>query len=214
MMKKITLMVLFSFALALTATAQEPQQQPTPEPPPSSIPPNFSHYTLNPNPRATTLGWARERIEEKLGRGVAAYRTEGGGVYLSWRLLKSDPEAVAFNVYRSTAGSPEARLNTEPLRTTTDFLDAKAPPDRENSWWVRPVVDGKEQEPSIRATLAANSPVGQYRAFKVRDDIPATSIRQDRRRRPRRRRRVRLRRQATGRRDRPELSHAQESRHL
>ena len=171
--KVITLMVLLAFA-ALTAIAQEPT--PPPEPPPSSIPPNFSHYTLNPNPRPTVLGWARERVEEKLNRGVSALRTDARSVYLSWRLLKTDAPDVAFNVYRSTAGAPAVKLNPEPVQRTTDFMDAEAPPERENAWWVRPVVAGREQEPSVRATLAANSPVRQYRAFKVRDDIPAASI--------------------------------------
>ncbi len=169
-----TLRVLFFCLLALTAQAQEPT--PTPEPPPSSIPPNFSHYTLNPNPKPTVLGWAKERIEEKLGRGVSALRADASGVYLGWRLLKNDPDNIAFNVYRSTAGGPAVRLNSEPVQRTTDFLDAKAPLDRENSWWVRAVVDGKEQEPSVRATLPANAPARQYRAFKIRDDISATSI--------------------------------------
>jgi hypothetical protein len=177
------LTALLSCALAVTAAAQvaTPTQTPTPTPaqtpeqPTSSIPPNFSHYTINPNPRPTALGWATERIEEKLGRGVSALRTDAG-VYVGWRLLKSDPETVAFNVYRSTAGGTPVKLNAEPVRQTTDFLDAKAPADRESSWWVRPVLNGKELEPSVRATLAANSPARQYRAFKIRDDIPAASI--------------------------------------
>ncbi len=174
MFKMTTLRVLFFCVFALTAQAQEPT--PTPEPPLTSIPPNFSHYTLNPNPKPTVLGWAKERIEEKLGRGVSALRADASGVYLGWRLLKNDPDNIAFNVYRSTAGGPAVRLNSEPVQRTTDFLDAKAPLERENSWWVRAVVDGKEQEPSVRATLPANAPARQYRAFKIRDDIPATSI--------------------------------------
>ncbi|MCA1685499.1 MAG: hypothetical protein LC745_05845 [Planctomycetia bacterium] len=28
----------------------------------------------------------------------------GGKVYLGWRLLGTEPEGVAFNVYRATAG--------------------------------------------------------------------------------------------------------------
>src|SRR5918998_1574646 len=156
MKKIITLLVLLSCAF-VAAAAQEPTPTPTPEPPASSIAPNFSHYTLNPNPRPTVLGWARERVEERLNRGVSALRTGARSVYVSWRLLKTDAPDAAFNVYRSTAGGAPVKLNPEPVRRTTDFVDAGAPPERENSWWVRPVVDGKEQEPSIRATLAANS---------------------------------------------------------
>ena len=178
MTRVLMLTALLAFGSALTATARQqpqPSPQPTPEAPTSSIPPNFSHYTLNPHPRPTTLGWARERVEERLGRGVSALRT-GEGVYLGWRLLKGDPADLAFNVYRSTAGGAPVRLNPEPVTRTTDFLDTKAPPDRDNSWWVRPVRDGREQEPSARASLPANSPARQYRAFKIRDDIPANSI--------------------------------------
>ncbi len=172
MMRNTVLLVLTLCVVLPTARAQEA----TPTPPPSSIPPNFSHYTLNPNPKPTTLGWATARIEEKLGRGVSALRTEAGGVYVGWRLLKEDPPDIAFNVYRSTAGGQAVRLNAEPITKTTDFLDAKAPPDREHAWWVRAVVGGSEQEPSVRATLAAGSPARQYRSFKIRDDIPVTSI--------------------------------------
>ncbi|HEX6623158.1 MAG TPA: hypothetical protein VF064_05560 [Pyrinomonadaceae bacterium] len=166
------LLVLTLCVVAAAARAQET----TPTPTPSSIPPNFSHYTLNPNPKPTALGWATARIEEKLGRGVSALRTEAGGVYVGWRLLKQDPPDIAFNVYRSTAGGAAVRLNAAPITKTTDFLDAKAPPDREHAWWVRAVVSGTEQEPSVRATLAAGSPARQYRSFKIRDDIPVTSI--------------------------------------
>jgi hypothetical protein len=67
-----------------------------------SIQPNYSDYTLNPlymeNP---TLGWAQQRIEEKLNCGIVAVLIQGK-VYIGWRLLKNDPESIAFNVYRST----------------------------------------------------------------------------------------------------------------
>lgn len=100
----LTLTGLLSCALAVTAAAQVPTQTTTQTPAqtPSSIAPNFSHYTPNPNPRPAMLGWAAERIEEQLGRGVSALRTDAG-VYVGWRLLKSDPAGIAFNVYRSTA---------------------------------------------------------------------------------------------------------------
>ena len=66
------------------------------------------------------LGWAKERIEEKLDRGLIAIKSEKG-VYLGWRLLKSDPADVAFNVYRGST-----KLTAKPLRTTTDFVDTSA----------------------------------------------------------------------------------------
>ncbi|MBN2317851.1 MAG: silent information regulator protein Sir2, partial [Acidobacteria bacterium] len=57
------------------------------------------------------LGWAETRIEEKIDRGMLALNMGDGRIYLSWRFLKSDPEDVAFNVYRTTAAGPAVRLN-------------------------------------------------------------------------------------------------------
>ena len=39
---------------------------------------------------------------EKLDRGLVAVQQSDGKVFLSWRLLASDPAGVAFNVYRET----------------------------------------------------------------------------------------------------------------
>src|SRR5262245_60536086 len=67
---------------------------------PDEIAPNLSFYAMDPLYKpGVPLGWAKERIEEKLDRGLVAIKTEKG-VYLGWRLLKSDPADVAFNVYR------------------------------------------------------------------------------------------------------------------
>lgn len=138
-----------------------------------SIPPNFGFYKLNPEYKGppAALGWAAERLEEKLGRGLLALRVSDTTVYLSWRLLKSDTPAVGFNVYRSS-GDPPVRLNKQPITRTTDFLDRSAPQDREHAWWVCPVVGGRELQPSPRVSLPAGSPVRPYLALKLRDDLP------------------------------------------
>lgn len=141
------------------------------------IPPNLNFYTMDPlyDPNAV-LGWAGERIEEKLNRGFLALPVEGGKVYLSWRLLKSDPSNIAFNIYRSTDEGDTVKLNAEPIKTTTDFIDTNPPPDRANAWFVKPVLDGREQEASERANLPANPPVKQYKSIKLKDDVRGVSI--------------------------------------
>jgi rhamnogalacturonan endolyase len=137
-----------------------------------SIPPNFGSYNLHPlfNPDAV-LGWSETRIEERLGRGVVAVAARPGEVYVGWRLLKDDPADLAFNVYRSTEGGPPVRLNAEPLRQTTDYLDRGAAPDRAHAWWVRAVADGREGPDSATAALPADAPVRQYVAIPLRDDL-------------------------------------------
>lgn len=186
---RIVIMCVLSCAAAFTVVAQNPPPAGQASPPVSTrppenndetlrpitaeeIPPNLNFYAIDPlyKPGAS-LGWAKERIEEKLDRGMLALASEGGKVYLGWRLLKADPANVAFNIYRSTAGGAAVKLNAAPVGNTTDFVDAKAPLERENAWWVRAVVNGREQEESARAVLPANSPVQQYRAIKLKPDV-------------------------------------------
>ncbi|MBC8470826.1 MAG: hypothetical protein H8D56_15245 [Planctomycetes bacterium] len=141
------------------------------------IPPNLNFYAMDPlyNPDAV-LGWAEERIEEKLNRGMLAVSMGEGKVYLGWRLLKTDPENIAFNVYRSTAEQAPVKLNSQPLTKTTDFVDENAPLDRANAWFVKPVFNGREKGACERAALPANPPVQQYKSLPLRDDVRASMV--------------------------------------
>lgn len=178
-MRKWSLCGLLAGSVAvLTVLGLSQQRAAQPESPEtSSIPPNYSFYNLNPEYRpGATLGWAASRLEEKLGRGLVAIPLREGGVYLSWRLLKSDPPDVAFNVYRRTGNSQPHRLNTAPLRQTTDFVDRTVDLKGENRWFVRPVVGGRELAPSPEVVLLPDPPVRDYLVFRIRDDIPANSV--------------------------------------
>ena len=70
-------------------------------------------------------GWAKERVREKLGRGVVALPADGGGAYISWRLLREDPAKIGFDVFRIRDGR-ETRLNREAVVRTCDFTDPGA----------------------------------------------------------------------------------------
>ena len=174
--------------IAIAALAQQTPTQPLPQPQatrppegndqmlrplgPDEIPPNLSFYAVDPLYKpGVPLGWSGTRIVERLDRGLIATALEDGRVYLSWRLLEADPAAVAFNVYRSTTGGDAARLTAQPVRRTTDYVDRQAPPGLEHTWWVVPVVNGREQTASVRVTLAAQRTASPYRALKLRDDV-------------------------------------------
>jgi rhamnogalacturonan endolyase len=103
-----------------------------------------------------------QRQMENLGRGVVAVSQGDGKVFISWRLLGTDPDAIAFNLYRATDGGPAAKLNDHSLTTTTNFVDDKADLTKSNSYFVRPVLDGRQQEASKAFTLSANAPAQQY----------------------------------------------------
>lgn len=111
-------------------------------------------------------GFAKARIEERLRRGVVAVPLQGGGVYVGWRLLKSDPANVAFNVYRRTGRVPAVRLNEAPITRTTDFVDPQ-PPQGEQAYYVRPVVDGREGPGSEVATVVPTAEGRAYLSIKL-----------------------------------------------
>lgn len=103
-----------------------------------------------------------QRQMENLGRGVVAIHTPGDSVYISWRLLATDDEAIAFNVYRISGDGKPVRLTRKPIQETTDFIDAKVNFKEDNSWFVKPIIKGKELEACKSFTIKANSAVRQY----------------------------------------------------
>ena len=71
-------------------------------------------------------------------------------MYLSWRLLEADGGS-AFHVYRQAgADSAATRLTTEPVRTSTDFVDVQAPQGSEVRYLVRP-FDGQQEDAACAA---------------------------------------------------------------
>lgn len=87
-----------------------------------------------------------QRHMEYLDRGLVAVARDDGGVFLSWRLLGTDQENIAFNVYRKDNGQEGKKLNIEPLAGKTNFVDREG--DKEDLYYVKPVINGKEREAS------------------------------------------------------------------
>jgi rhamnogalacturonan endolyase len=137
---------------------------------------------LNPKhkdkPRVT--GWANRRVEEKINRGMLAVSNGEGKVYLGWRLFKTDTQGTAFNVYRSVEGDDPVRLNKEPVAATTDFIDEEPPPGRECAYWVRPVLEGRELEPSEKVCYgglkADAGDKSYYSSFKFQESYSTQKI--------------------------------------
>ena len=86
---------------------------------------------------------ATARQVESLDRGVVSVHTDSGNL-VSWRWLGTDPDGVAFNVYR--AGT---KVNSTPLTGTTTFFHSGAPSHAD--YTVRAVVNGAEQGDSVHA---------------------------------------------------------------
>ncbi|TWD88276.1 fibronectin type 3 domain-containing protein [Neobacillus bataviensis] len=85
-----------------------------------------------------------QRQMEKLNRGLVAVKVENG-VYVGWRMLGTDPEGVAFNVYRDGQ-----KVNKEPITSSTNFLDNNGTKD--SKYDVRAVFNGNEEPLAEAAT--------------------------------------------------------------
>lgn len=115
-------------------------------------------------------GWASTRLEEKLDRGLIAVKKPAGGVYVSWRLLRSDTPETAFNLYRSANGKSWRKLNSHPISQTTDFTDKGG--SAKSLYKVCPVVAGKEGEPSIVAKSLSQN----YLSIKFQGAYPSQKV--------------------------------------
>ena len=103
-----------------------------------------------------------QKMMEKLGRGVVAVNQGGGKVYVGWRLLGTDADQLAFNLYRKTGTKPAVKLNVQPIAATTNYVDEKVDSTLSQSYYVKEVLNGKEGEASAPFTLAANNTAKPY----------------------------------------------------
>lgn len=129
---------------------------------------------LQPNhaPKPKVEGFAKERIEEKFNRGIIAVEDDNKNVYISWRLLKSDPIDVAFDIYRGNDNS-SVKLNRSPISTTTDFVDKNARNNSSDKYWVIPVGKNNNGSPSKRVSVntkkSTNEPA--YISIPLQEDV-------------------------------------------
>jgi rhamnogalacturonan endolyase len=103
-----------------------------------------------------------QRQMENLGRGVVAVHKSADSVFVSWRMLGTEPQDIAFNLYRKTGNTSPVKLNKTPITESTNYEDAKVDFSQPNAYFVKPVLKGVEQEASKPYTLPANAPVQQY----------------------------------------------------
>jgi rhamnogalacturonan endolyase len=104
------------------------------------------------------------RQMERLGRGLVAIHTGGGRVFVSWRLLGTDPDGVAFNLYRVVGNAAPVRVNAAPIGSATSIEDriyVTAPV----AYVVRAVVNGREVDTGERYALRRETP---YLSLRLR----------------------------------------------
>lgn len=112
-------------------------QKPTPTPTPT---PTYG-------PTQTPKAGARQM--EKLDRGVVAVKVNNG-VFISWRMFGTDPDNIAFNLYRNGT-----KVNSSPITGATNYVDSAGTTSSKYS--VRPIINGQEQTASKEASVWAQN---------------------------------------------------------
>ena len=98
---------------------------------------------------------------EYLDRGVVAVRQNNKSALVTWRSLAGDEPELGFNVYRVT-GKDTVKVNDDVLTKGTNFVDASADFTKENTYFVKKVLNGKELPTIGSYTMPANKGVGPY----------------------------------------------------
>ncbi len=93
---------------------------------------------------------------EYLTRGMYAVYQGKGKVLVSWRLLGTETNDLAFNLYK-TVGKTTRKLNDKPLIQSSCFVDEQADTTKPNTYYVRALIDGKEQAADKPFTLQPNA---------------------------------------------------------
>lgn len=108
-----------------------------------------------------------QRQMENLDRGMIAIN-QNGKFFISWRVLGTDSDDLAFNLYRKTGSHSAVLLNEKPIAGATNFNDVTADPKEKNTWFVKTVVNGEENETKSSFTIPANAKPKDYLSIPLK----------------------------------------------
>jgi len=108
-----------------------------------------------------------QRQMENLDRGIIAIN-QNGKFFISWRVLGTDSDDLAFNLYRKSGNQKAILLNEKPIIGATNFIDEKANTNEENTWFVKTILNGKESETKGDFTIAANAEAKGYLSIPLK----------------------------------------------
>ncbi|MDS0524251.1 rhamnogalacturonan lyase [Clostridium sp. SHJSY1] len=106
------------------------------------------------------------RQMENLDRAPIAMTAQDKGVYISWRLLGTDPEKTTFNIYRNGK-----KINKNPIKGATNYLDEKG--SKEDVYKIETIIDEKIAEKTKEFSVLENKylriPVGKIDGYALNE---------------------------------------------
>src|SRR5438093_9784471 len=90
---------------------------------------------------SASAGAPPPRQMENLGRGVVAINQGDGKVFVSWRMLGTDPDSIAFNLHRTVGNDVPVKLRAQPITGPTFFVDDGAKLQQVTAYLVLALLD-------------------------------------------------------------------------
>lgn len=103
-----------------------------------------------------------QRIVDRMDRGVVVVNKGSNQLFISWRFFATDPEDIAFNLYRQVGSATPLLLNTTPITGATNFVWSVSgtPLNTASRFFVKPVLNGVEGAEEGSWNLTANPLAG------------------------------------------------------
>jgi rhamnogalacturonan endolyase len=112
------------------------------------------------------------QVNEVIDRGIVALTVKENTVYVSWRLLKNDPEQAAFNVYRKDIGIGNfEKVNQNPITSSTNFLDTTAVPGHGYNYQIKVITNHVEKESLGEAYVFTRTGNQPWFSIKLKDMV-------------------------------------------
>jgi rhamnogalacturonan endolyase len=96
-----------------------------------------------------------QRYMEKLNRGTVAVRVNNSEVFLSWRLMGTEPSTTSFNIYRDGV-----KINATPITGATNYKHSTT---TNGTYMVKAVINDVEESSSVEASVWAQ----QYKQIPI-----------------------------------------------
>jgi rhamnogalacturonan endolyase len=68
-----------------------------------------------------------QRQMENLDRGLIAVKENNGKVFVGWRVLGTDDEGIAFNIYRKSGSKDAVKINDKPITVSSKIKKLMRP---------------------------------------------------------------------------------------
>jgi len=119
-----------------------------------------------------------QKVSEKIDRGVVALTVGKQQIYVGWRLLADDPADVAFNVYRKEIGVTQGfqKINTEPVMTSTNYMDLTAKSGQAYYYRIKTLVNGKEADSPGEAYAFMSTGNQPWYSIFLKDNITVKNV--------------------------------------